>query len=665
MLAVIRWQLGAALSVNVQVYIRVSSCTPAVCRALSSVIAAGLMRMAGKWQANAVSYTPPRETMIVAGTGIFQYTDEYRYMEAHRQTSNLVITGFSGTGKSLVAREVARRLGWEFIDTDDEIVKQAGRPIAEVFGEDGEAKFRELEREAVGEACGRRQTVVAIGGGAIVDPQNYERLAGTGLIVCLEARPETIYERLFREAACNPGTEVRPLLAGDNPLERIRQLKASRQAHYAKADWTIHTDELSIGEVAEEVIRAREMLDRTHAHPHLSPLPSRERKPGWQPEAYGDVACMVETATQSYPVFVGYGLLSKLGGIVKRAGLSGRATIISDENVFPIYGGKVGEALSDAGLAVDSFVVPPGESTKSMDYAITAYDFLVEHRAQRDDVIIALGGGVVGDLAGFVAATFLRGMPWVQLPTSLIAMVDASIGGKVGVNHAEGKNLIGAFYQPGLVLADPQTLTTLPRRELTSGWAEVVKHGLILDRGFFESLESDVNRLTRLEPEVLTRTIARSAAIKARVVSQDEKEREGKRTVLNYGHTIAHGLEAATGYKRFLHGEAVSIGMMGAARLSQRLGLLSSVGVQRQQALLEKFGLPTSLRADPVSPTRGRKRGSPAISLELVVKAMELDKKTKGKAVRWVLLRSIDQAVVRSDVPEDEVLAVLRELTGL
>jgi len=564
-------------------------------------------------------------------------------MKVDRRITNLVITGFSGTGKSLVAKEVARRLNWDFLDTDDEIVRQTGKPIAEIFREDGEVKFRELERETIRKACQQRQAVIAIGGGAIVDPQNYELLAKTGLIICLEAKPETIYERLFREAACSPETEVRPLLAGDNPLERIRQLKASRQPYYAKADWTIHTDGLSISEVTEEVIRASRLLRRTDSC-QLSAFSDK------------DIACVVETTTQSYPIFVGYGLLAKLGQKMKKASLSGTATIISDDNVFSLYGSKVEGILNDAGFAVNSFVVPPGEETKSMEYAIRIYDFLVEHRAERDDIIVALGGGMVGDLAGFVAATFLRGMPWIQVPTSLIAMVDASIGGKVGVNHPEGKNLIGAFYQPNLVLADPQTLTTLPRRELTSGWAEVIKHGLILDEEFFEFLESNVNRLTKLEPKLLTQAIARSAAIKARVVSQDEKEREGKRTILNYGHTIAHGLEAATKYKRFLHGEAVAIGMMGAAKLSQRLGLLPSVAVERQQAVLEKFGLPTSLRG---------RRSNLKLSLAGITRAMELDKKVRGKAIRWVLLQDIGKAVIRSDVPQEDVLAVLRELVEL
>ena len=557
-----------------------------------------------------------------------------------RQITNLVITGFSGTGKSLVGREVARRLCWDFLDTDDEIVKQAGRPIAEIFARDGEDRFREMEREAVSRACRQTETVIAVGGGAIIDPRNRRLLAESGLIICLEARPETIHERLFRQAAANPKTEARPLLATDDPLGSIRELKAARQPHYANVDWAVHTDRLSISRVAAEVVRAWRLLRDADSLRPTGPADS-------------DIACVVDGTTGSYPVFVGYGLLAGLGDRMKQRALSGTAVIISDETVFSFYGEKVQQALNDAGFEIDCFVVPPGEATKTLGHASRICDFLVGRRLERGGTIVALGGGVVGDLAGFVAATYLRGVPWVAVPTSLIAMVDASIGGKVGVDHPEGKNLIGSFYQPALVLADCQTLATLPRRELVSGWAEVIKHGLVLDAGFFERLEVDAGRLMELEPGALVRTIARSAAIKAQVVNQDERESEGKRIILNYGHTIAHGLEAATGYRRFLHGEAVSIGMTGAAGLSERLGLLSPGAAGRQQGLLRRFGLPASV---------GEAGGDPELSVARVVGAMELDKKTRGKAVRWVLLEDIGRAVVRGDVARQDVLDVVSEL---
>jgi len=565
----------------------------------------------------------------------------------NRQASNIVITGFSGTGKSLVAREIAGQLRWDFIDTDDEIVKLAGKPIAEIFGSDGEEKFRELEREVIKRASRRSHKVIATGGGAIVDSQNHAQLARKGFIVCLDAKPETIYQRLFQEGS--HGSEIRPLLEGDNPLERIRQLKARRQPYYDDVDLVINTDDLSISEVAGEVIRAWGLLCGVYPErdSSVASLPQNDKKRKAYNDVDKDVACWVETATQRYPIFVGYGLLDKLGEELKKVSSSRVAIVISDENVSRLYGDRVEKVLRNAGFAVNSFVVPPGEKTKSINTAIDIYNFLIKKRVERDDMLIALGGGMIGDLAGFVAATYLRGIPWIQVPTSLIGMVDASIGGKVAVNHPVGKNLIGAFYQPNFVLADTRALATLPERELTSGWAEVVKYGLILDKEFFEFLESNVDRLTKLEQDVVNEAIIHSASLKAQVVSQDEKER-GQRIILNYGHTIAHGLEAATRYIGFLHGEAVAIGMMGAAKLSQRLGILPASVVKRQQSLLRKFGLPTAFSG---------------VNLAEIAKATEVDKKTRAKGIRWVLLEGIGKTAIRASVPQQDVLAVLEELS--
>jgi shikimate kinase/3-dehydroquinate synthase len=559
----------------------------------------------------------------------------------NRQASNIVITGFSGTGKSVVAREVAGQLSWDFIDTDDEIVSLAKKPIAEIFQQDGEEKFRELEREVIKRASRRSHKVIATGGGAIVDPQNHAQLARNGFIVCLDAKPETIYQRLFQEGS--HGSEIRPLLKGDNPLERIRQLKAQRQPYYDDVDLVINTDDLSINEVAGEVIKGWRLLRSARNDK------GKARNSGGRTrnDVDKDVACWVETATQRYPIFVGYGLLDKLGEELKKVTSSHVAIVISDENVSRLYGDRVEKVLRNAGFAVNFFIVPPGEKTKSINTAIEIYNFLIKKRVERDDILIALGGGMIGDLAGFVAATYLRGIPLIQVPTSLIGIVDASIGGKVAVNHPEGKNLIGAFYQPNFVLADTRALATLPERELTSGWAEVVKYGLILDKEFFEFLESNVDRLTKLEQDVVNESIIHSASLKAQVVSQDEKER-GQRIILNYGHTIAHGLEAATRYIDFLHGEAVAIGMMGAAKLSQRLGILPASVVKRQQSLLRKFGLPTVFSG---------------VNLAEITKAMEVDKKTRAKEIRWVLLEDIGKTAIRASVPHQDVLAVLEELS--
>jgi len=544
------------------------------------------------------------------------------------KSENIILTGFSFTGKSGVGREVARRLGWRFVDSDDEIVAIAGKDIPDIFEQDGEERFRELERQVLVRVCEEQGVVISTGGGAIVDPGNRELFARCGVLVCLEAKPEAIYRRLLR--AQEADHVVRPLLAVDDPLQRIESLKASRQPYYALADWSVHTDNLTLEQVSDEVIRGFRQVSA---------------KKGGSPYFEG-ASFVVSTSTESYPVFIGWGLLGELGRKMRQAWLGDMAYIISDDEVFSYYGDRVTRALEDAGFTTESFTVPPGEGTKTIDTAIRLCDWLVQHRAERVHAIVALGGGVVGDLAGFVAATFLRGLPLVHVPTTLVAMADSSIGGKVAVNHPQAKNIIGAFYQPRLVVADVSTLSTLPKRELVSGWAEVIKHALILDPDFLRFLEANAERLASLEPEVTAEAIRRSASLKARVVGEDEKER-GRRMVLNYGHTIGHGLEAATDYERFLHGEAVAIGMMGAAMLSERLGLISNEVVERQSKLLQRFGLPIS-GAD--------------VDRARVIKAMELDKKVRQKAVSWVLLKGIGQTVFRDDVPVEDVVSVLEGL---
>ncbi len=530
---------------------------------------------------------------------------------------------------------MAELLGWEYVDTDEEVVRLAGSSIPEIFERDGEREFRRLEHEVLQNVCrAARNKVIATGGGAVVDAENRELLQDCSVVICLEASPETIHQRLLAEEKESSSPVVRPLLAGDNPVERIRELKKSRQSFYAVADRTVDTDRLNTLEVSLEVINA------------WKAVLSDRGLPAYTTES--DLACVVATETARYPIFVGWGILGQLGERMRQVGLLGTAVIIADETVFGIYGAKVHNSLQEAGFAVQSYTVPPGEATKNIEQVIKIYDFLVERRLERKDVIVALGGGMAGDLAGFVAATYLRGVPWVQVPTTLMAMVDASIGGKVAVNHPLGKNLIGSFHQPRLVLADLETLTTLPRRELVSGWAEVIKHGLIAEADLVRFLEGRVGEFLALKPSSLRGAVAWSASIKAQIVSEDERE-TGRRVVLNYGHTVGHALEAATAYERFLHGEAVSIGMMVAAGISLRLGLIDREVVERQRLLLERFGLPIRCCG---------------VAMSDVVRSMELDKKVRSKAIRWVLLDGVGRAVVRSDVPDDVVLSAISEVMG-
>ncbi len=540
----------------------------------------------------------------------------------------IFLTGFAGTGKTTVGRLVAERLRWDFRDTDEMVVLRAGKPIPAIFRREGEEGFRALEREVLAEAAGSEGTVISCGGGAVVDPANRE-LMQRGLVVCLEARSETIFARL-RPAMEALTAEERPLLAGPDPLERIRRLKAERQPLYAAADWTVHTDTLSPEDAANEVARAWRQVGA----PAI-----------WAGEA--DVAAVVRSEMGPYPVLVGWGLLSGLGGRLRQAGVARSAWVITDEHVGGLYGKQALGSIRAAGLEGDALVLPPGELAKSFESLSRIYAWLAAHHVERSDALVALGGGVVGDLAGTVAATYLRGMPFVQVPTSLLAMVDASIGGKVAVNLPEGKNLVGAFFPPRLVLADVATLATLPSRARSEGWAEAIKHGLILDSDYLDALEEQADLLVALAPEPTVAAIARSVAIKAAVVSRDEYETSGLRSLLNYGHTLGHALEAATDYQTLLHGEAVAIGMAGAARISHRMGLLSSEDVARHDAIITRFGLPT--RCPPVA--------MPALHA-----ALRLDKKVQGGAQRWVLLEHLGFAALRNDVPADVVDSVIADL---
>ena len=548
--------------------------------------------------------------------------------------ANIFIVGFSGTGKSTVGREVAESLAWSFVDTDDIIIELAGRPIEAIFAEDGEARFRDIERQAVARTCEAERQVVATGGGIMEDERNRELMDRSGATVLLEARPETIHRRLLDEQTAAPGSAVRPMLESAEPLDKIRSLKAARQVNYTQARWTVQTDGLTPWQAAEEVVRGWRVL----AGPSNSKEKAREH----------GLAAVVRTSSGDYPVWVGWGTLEGVGQRVKEHLAPTAAYIITDEGVFR-QARRAQTSMEAAGIPTHMFLVPPGEQHKSLETAQHLYKWLAARRAERGHAVLAVGGGVVGDLGGFVAATFLRGMPFVQVPTSLLAMMDASIGGKVAVDLPQGKNLVGAFYQPRFVLTDVQVLESLPERELNSGWAEALKHGFILDDPLVATFEDQRDDIRALDATVATDVVRRSVSIKADVVSRDEKETLGVRILLNYGHTIGHAIEAATGYGSFLHGEAVSVGMMGAAYIGEAMGVMSRQDVGRQSALLDSYGLPTSC---------------PGMDVDAVARAMLSDKKTVGKSIRWVLLDGIGKAVVRDDVPSELVTETLERLAG-
>ena len=362
-----------------------------------------------------------------------------------------------------------------------------------------------------------------------------------------------------------------------------------------------------------------------------------------------NLAATVHHSGGSYPVVAGWDILDTLGERLVDVGVRGAAYIITDDNVMNPYGRRVQRSLEAAGVPTHCFVIPSGESSKSFELAQAIYEWLAERRAERGHTIVSVGGGVPGDLGGFVAATYLRGMAFVQVPTSMAAMVDASIGGKVAINLPAAKNLVGAFYQPKGVFADASALSTLGKRELAEGWAEAIKHGFILDAELVDVFEEHAEALMDVDPEISADIIRRSMAIKAEVVSQDERETLGIRILLNYGHTIGHALESSTSYGRFLHGEGVSVGMMAAARMAAEMGLMSPAIVDRQQRLLERFSLPIS---------------APGVPAEDVLTAMLLDKKVQSGTNRWVMLEDVGRSVVRQDVPWELVERTVRDLTG-
>lgn len=352
----------------------------------------------------------------------------------------------------------------------------------------------------------------------------------------------------------------------------------------------------------------------------------------------------VRLGQRSYSIEIGTGLLAEIGRRLKRCGPLTHAVVITDEHVLP-YGQRVQQSLMDAAVRSDLLRVPAGEPSKSVAEAERLWQQLLAVGTDRKSVVVAVGGGVVGDLAGFIAASYARGLRFCQVPTTLLAQVDSSVGGKVGINLPHAKNMVGAFWQPTYVLIDTQVMQTLPDREYRSGLAEVVKYGVIMDAEFFDDLERQVPALCTRQADVLRQVVARCCRLKADVVEADECETTGRRAVLNFGHTFAHALEATTGYGRLLHGEAVSIGMVCAARLAVRLGRIDATLTDRLQRLLEALDLPTRL---------------PAVDPAVLLPSMQSDKKVEHGRLRFVLPGRLGHVELVPDVDASLILEVLQ-----
>ncbi len=544
--------------------------------------------------------------------------------------NRVFLVGLSGAGKSTVGRILADHLGWEFIDSDERVEQKAGRNIEALFASLGEPAFRALEADVLEELSSRDRVVIATGGGAPTYEKSRRAIA-KGVAVWLDVTPEQAARRL----AADPVTEARPLLAGD-PLLRLDELFAERRHYYEMAPHSVAVDYYNPSQVAERIAG----ILAAGAGGDAISMAAADRA-GWG----GAEAARVVTNTSSYPIYVRAGSAGSTGDICRNLGLKGRAFIVSDGVFLDLHGRSVEASLSAAGYQTRSHAIAPGEQNKTLETVAGIYEWLLEARVERSDFVVCLGGGVVTDVGGFAAATVLRGVDFIHVPTTMAGMVDAAIGGKTGVDHPRGKNMVGAFSQPRAVIVDPAVLETLPERHIRAGVAELIKHGFILDGELVTRLEATGGDLSRLVADDL---LARSVAIKARIVSGDERE-GGARTLLNYGHTVGHAIETVTGYGRYLHGEGVAVGMRAAGLISVALGRLSPEEFERQQSLVRVCGLP-----DEVS----------GVTADQVIEATLGDKKIRGGRVNWVLLERLGAAFTSRDVPGDVIREAVEQVVG-
>lgn len=530
------------------------------------------------------------------------------------------LIGPSGSGKSTVAQHIARCAGYDVIDLDDQITQRIGMPISQFFERFGEPAFRAIEREILAQTATSTGTVIATGGGIVVDPGNWTVMRPGSAIIGLMAESDILVQRIQQQNQTGDDEHtVRPLLAG-NALERMRAQLDKRRPLYQQADAVIATEGRTEGQVASQAVEIAQQLASGGYLPFRS----------------------LSTPADRSDILVSKNAIRNLPRLIETRWPSAkRLWIITDQNVAAEWLEPVRQLLADRPFTIESIVVPAGERSKSWESIRSLTTQLTNEGISRRDAIIALGGGVIGDLAGFVAAITLRGVSVVQVPTSLLAMVDSSVGGKTGINLPAGKNLVGAFYQPGLVIVDPQFLETLSAEEYHSGMAEVIKHSRIQPSTPFggRSLADLLSQVSSLDPvpdEHIVDLLRLNIAIKHSVVEVDERESR-LRMILNFGHTAGHAIEA-DGY-HYRHGEAVGLGMLVASEIGRREGTIDETYGAAIRELLDKAGLPTTLEAD----------------IDSVINRMSADKKIVAGNLQWILptadgveiVNGVDPAIVR------------------
>ncbi len=536
---------------------------------------------------------------------------------------DIVLVGLPGSGKSVVGKRLAHRHGATFIDLDESIEIANGRSIPDIFSEDGEAAFRAMERAAIADlgpadASPRVRRVIATGGGAVVDPRNRWSLYRGRLSVWLDGRPEVLAQRLRRSH------HVRPLIIGRDPIGAIRDLTMRRERFYAAADLRVSGVAEVNGVVGAVEARLRES----------------------QAVGGGAGTTLLRAATPIGRIVLGDGIAPAAVDAALRRLEARRAILVSEPGAWAAVGTAIAAALGTMGWPVETISLPQGEAAKRLAIVETAASELARLRVERSEPIVAIGGGALGDAAGFLAATFLRGIPIIHVPTSLVAQIDSSIGGKTAVDLPEGKNLVGSFHQPAAIVIDVAALRTLPERERRAALGEAVKMAALGDERLFELLEHDGPDVAAGTPEVFARGVAaelveRCAWGKVEVVLADERERapDGGRITLNLGHSLGHAVEAAAGYGELLHGEAVAYGLRAATRIGVAMGITPAARAERIGRMLDRVGL----AREPLP-----------YSLETVLGHLAADKKHAAGRLRWVLLTA-DSVEIRSDVPDDLV----------
>ena len=523
----------------------------------------------------------------------------------------IVLTGFMGTGKTSVGRELSKQLNYKFIDTDVLIEEREGTPISLVFKNKGEDYFRSLEQATVEDVSKLDNVVIATGGGVIKNKQNVTNLGNRGVLLWLKADPEIILKRVMLEGG------KRPLLDVEEPLNEINKLLNERLDLYNQADTSIDTNYITPQETAHEIIEQLGL----------------------------DTQCVrVALGERSYDILIGSRLIEKIGIRIKEFRPS-KVAIISNKTIFPLFKDSILRSLKEHNVSPEILLLPDGEEYKDQLWVHFLHGELLKAKFDRSSLLIALGGGVVGDITGFVASTYMRGIKFIQVPTTLLSQVDSSVGGKTGVNHPLGKNMIGTFYQPSLVMIDINTLKTLPNKEFLSGMAEVIKYGIIADREFFDYLTTHKDDILSFGDSIIS-IIKRSCEIKADVVSKDEQE-SGLRAILNFGHTIGHAIETVTGYKKYLHGEAIAIGMCAAAELAVKSDIFTEQETSEIKELIQSYNLPSVIPEN--------------LNAADMINAMEIDKKVKAGKIKFILSESIGHVRIEDDVDRELIKEVLKK----